>query len=34
MDAGRVAQIDALLDWVTTEHQVFLSLAIERGSRA
>jgi len=34
MDAGSVAQIDALLDRVVADHQVFLPLAIESGSRA
>jgi predicted nucleotidyltransferase len=34
MDTDRVAQIDALLDRVVDEHQVFLPLAIESGSRA
>jgi uncharacterized protein len=34
MDATKVAQIDALLDRITHEHNVFLPLAIESGSRA
>ncbi len=34
MDSASVAQIDALLDRVVAEHQVFLPLAIESGSRA
>jgi predicted nucleotidyltransferase len=34
MDTDRVAQIDALLDRVVDEHQVFLPFAIESGSRA
>ena len=34
MNAGCVAQIDAMLDSVVAEHDVFLPLAIESGSRA
>jgi uncharacterized protein len=34
MDAGKVAQIDAMLDRIADEHRVFLPLAIESGSRA
>jgi uncharacterized protein len=34
MDGAKVAQIDALLDRIADEHNVFLPLAIESGSRA